>query len=599
MDVRLPDGTIIKDVPDNITKAELTEKLARNGYDVAKLPASSKPAADDGALGMVKKAAGMGYLGPMGMFATEEGRDNLKNMAAGAVRGAGSIGATILSPLDKAQDMYYGDRGPKLSGQITGKQPLSRNEERRQAMGAGLQSLVGADPSSFAYGAGKLGTEIAGTFPIGGLVGGAVKSASAAPAVQALGNAIATGGMKAGTTPGLMNMATRMAGGAVNGGITAGLINPEDATLGAGIGAALPPSLTALGKAGSAIGSKLAGPAVADDLVKAADSAIGAGYVIPPTQVKPSLKNRLLEGFAGKITTAQNASAKNQAVTNDLVRKDLGIAADEKITTEVLDSIRAKAGEAYKDIASLGKFDATTAKLPASVKMQETLNPMGTLSGGPSKLKTVDAQDLIKEWKQANHDATAYYRAYQRDANPETLAKAKSAASAAKDIDDFLLSKLKDIGAEDKRQALLEARKLIAKTYTAENALNATSGNIDAGKLAAAIQKGKPVSGNMKTAGEFAGRFPKAAQVTEKMGSLPQVSPLDFGTFGALSAVMANPAMMAGVLARPAARATVLSGPVQRGLLSSQQPSALSGLLSDPALESLVYRSAPAIAGRR
>lgn len=37
MDVRLPDGTIIRGVPDGTTKAELTAKLARNGYDISKL----------------------------------------------------------------------------------------------------------------------------------------------------------------------------------------------------------------------------------------------------------------------------------------------------------------------------------------------------------------------------------------------------------------------------------------------------------------------------------------------------------------------------------------------------------------------------------
>jgi hypothetical protein len=37
MDVRLPDGTIIRGVPDGISKADLTAKLAKNGYDVSKL----------------------------------------------------------------------------------------------------------------------------------------------------------------------------------------------------------------------------------------------------------------------------------------------------------------------------------------------------------------------------------------------------------------------------------------------------------------------------------------------------------------------------------------------------------------------------------
>lgn len=41
MDVRLPDGTIIKGVPEGTTKADLMARLGANGYDVAKLEASS------------------------------------------------------------------------------------------------------------------------------------------------------------------------------------------------------------------------------------------------------------------------------------------------------------------------------------------------------------------------------------------------------------------------------------------------------------------------------------------------------------------------------------------------------------------------------
>jgi len=44
MDVRLPDGTIIKGVPDGMSKADLTAKLASNGYDVSKLAPAPAPA---------------------------------------------------------------------------------------------------------------------------------------------------------------------------------------------------------------------------------------------------------------------------------------------------------------------------------------------------------------------------------------------------------------------------------------------------------------------------------------------------------------------------------------------------------------------------
>ena len=43
MDVRLPDGTIIKGVPDGMSKADLTAKLQANGYDIGKLTAPAAP----------------------------------------------------------------------------------------------------------------------------------------------------------------------------------------------------------------------------------------------------------------------------------------------------------------------------------------------------------------------------------------------------------------------------------------------------------------------------------------------------------------------------------------------------------------------------
>src|SRR5258706_6039536 len=42
MNLELPDGTIVEDIPDNISKAEMRSRLASNGYDVSKLDAPSQ-----------------------------------------------------------------------------------------------------------------------------------------------------------------------------------------------------------------------------------------------------------------------------------------------------------------------------------------------------------------------------------------------------------------------------------------------------------------------------------------------------------------------------------------------------------------------------
>ena len=196
------------------------------------------------------------------------------DLVAGSIRGAGSIGATILYPWDKAQDLYYGDRDPNVTGLVTGKQPLSRNEERRQAMDEGLRSL-GANPDSLLYKGGKLAGEVAGTAGAGSAIANTVRAAPvlvnalSPTSVQAatnlitkaepLLNAISSSGMTTGTvaTGGkelAKNLLLRATGGAITGGASAGLVDPSQAKDGAIIGAVLPPAIAAAGKVGSAIG---------------------------------------------------------------------------------------------------------------------------------------------------------------------------------------------------------------------------------------------------------------------------------------------------------------------------------------------------------
>ncbi len=60
MDVRLPDGTIVRNVPDGMTKADLMSRMAANGYDISKLqpPKETVPVEDPGVLGSALIGAG-------------------------------------------------------------------------------------------------------------------------------------------------------------------------------------------------------------------------------------------------------------------------------------------------------------------------------------------------------------------------------------------------------------------------------------------------------------------------------------------------------------------------------------------------------------
>tara|TARA_R110000868_G_scaffold19887_3_gene84917 strand:+ start:289 stop:2568 length:2280 start_codon:yes stop_codon:yes gene_type:complete len=161
-----------------------------------------------------------------------------RDLLAGVVRGAGSIGATILAPFD-ALARARGTELPYFPGRL---------DDRRQQMTQALATM-GADPESTAFALGQTGTEIAGTLPIGGLLGKGVTAV--APRLAPLATAIETGGFRTGLAPGLKSVAARAAGGAVAGGASAAAVNPEDATSGAIIGAVLPTFGAALVKQGA------------------------------------------------------------------------------------------------------------------------------------------------------------------------------------------------------------------------------------------------------------------------------------------------------------------------------------------------------------
>lgn len=168
---------------------------------------------------------------------------HMQNLVGGAVRGAGSIGATLLTPYDL----------------IAGNTKSIGNPERRTAMDQGMQSL-GVDTDSMMYGGGKLAGEVAGTMGVGGGLAnviGRVAPGVASRAAPAL-DALRTAGMSAGGVTGARGVALRAGAGGTVGGGAAAVVNPEDGAMGAGLGAALPGVLQVGGQVGRGIGQAYA-----------------------------------------------------------------------------------------------------------------------------------------------------------------------------------------------------------------------------------------------------------------------------------------------------------------------------------------------------
>lgn len=271
--------------------------------------------------------------------------------------------------------------------------------------------------------------------------------------------------------------------------------------------------------------------------VKAAQE---AGYVIPPATSNPTGVTKAAEGLAGKLSTAQAASARNMSTTNRLASRALGLSEDAPLTIDAVRAVRSKAGDAYEAVRTAGaiplgpRWDAALNAAEAASKGANRSFP-GLAKNDPLaeriaalRKTSVDSGDAI--------DAIKILREYADEAGASGAKHVagtyrKLATALENQIDDYLSSN----GPSNLVQKFREARQLIAKTYTVEKAMNKATGEVSAAKLGQQLGRGAPLSGELKQAGEFALAFPKAARPFNE--SLPGISPLDFYAAGGTAAL--------------------------------------------------------------
>jgi hypothetical protein len=300
------------------------------------------------------------------------------------------------------------------------------------------------------------------------------------------------------------------------------------------------------------------------------------GYVVPPATTNPTVLNRAMEGVAGKVSTAQAASIKNQKITNDLVRQELGLSPDAELSHDTLEQYRAQQSPAYAKVAAVPEIkfgpeynrelnklttvsDKITSDLPnyrstGAEKVQALIDsikpPNGVMSGDTA----------VELSKSLRSEAKAYDNSANRTGDPHDRALATAYRGSAAAVENAVQKHLESIGQPELAANWDAARRNIAKSYSVENALDG-AGNVDAGKLGKQLIKGKPLSGNLEAAADFANNFPKANKVNWSKESAPGISPLDVATglggalgVGSLSHEVV-PTILGGV-AVPAARLT-------------------------------------------
>lgn len=322
-------------------------------------------------------------------------KQGVGNLAAGAVRGAGSIGATLLAPFDIAEDALA---GKGLS--------MDRNNARRAGIDAGLQSM-GAEPDSMMYKGGKLAGEIAGTAGTGNVLALGAKGMGAAPTVV---NALRTGGMTTGGGQTLgRELATRAGAGALVGGAQTAMVDPDVEKIGYGLalGGGLPIATKVAGAAGSMLKNGAAG--VTNNVL---GMATGTGA--------ESVRTAYQSGKAGATGFLDNMRGNVPA-------------------TDVLDSAKAALGQMRIDRATQYKSGMAGVSADKSVidfapidKAVSAIQSMGNYKGqviNKNSAGTVDEiSGLVNQWKSLN---PAEYH------TPEGLDALKQAISDVRDTTQF------------------------------------------------------------------------------------------------------------------------------------------------------------------
>ena len=214
------------------------------------------------------------------------------------------------------------------------------------------------------------------------------------------------------------------------------------------------------------------------------EEGVAAGYVVPPSSVKPSMVSNKLESIAGKASVRQEAALRNQNVTDALGRKAIGMT-DNTIPFEVaIEDARTTAGHAYQAIANISPI----------------------------------ASSALMKLREARQEATAYYKHYNRSADPASLNTAKTADARADMLERVLEREATRAGQPQLVPQLREARTQIAKTYDLERALNESNDHLDASAIGRMLKNGRPLTGELLTIGKFARAFP---HVTRELSKVP------------------------------------------------------------------------------
>lgn len=444
MDVRMPDGVVLQNVPDGTPKDEIMSRYQRSRR-MAALPQSLENAKE--------------VYSPV----DNSVREGFGKAFVDIGRGVGQLIGTI-SRQDVAQSRELDKPLMATTGGKIGN------------LGGNIAATV---PAAFVPGA----NTVAGAGLIGALSGLLQPSTSTRETLTniGLGGAFGAGGQKIGQVISgkLANVAEQRL---ANAAATQSENAPREAILEAGrkLGYVTPPAArnrdSMLAAAAESVGGKAA-------------TAQSAAYMNQKTT------NRLIREDLGLDPAKKTISLLDLKT----VRNKAG-----QVYKQVSSSGTIKADQTYIDeIASLANSEPDVAKAfpgtaaPSGPEIEKLADSLFQPKFG--------AAEALKRVRSLRSEAKADWKSVHAaggGAEKEAIARAKTDAAGI--LEDMIIRHLQSQGKGALADSFDGARTLIAKSYDAEAALNDATGNVVATKLGGMLRKGKPLGGNFKTVAEFA-----------------------------------------------------------------------------------------------
>ncbi len=318
------------------------------------------------------------------------------------------------------------------------------------------------------------------------------------------------------------------------------------------------------------------GPAQFTQEQDAIAAAQQSGFRALPTESRGGAVNVAVESVAKQAPLVKRLVQYNEERASQLVRQDLGLSPTGRLDEQAITNIRNQAGAVYDQLRALPDVINVRATDPAWITKVQDLDMrfrsikaampdmyrsggLERLRGSMGRINTLTPEQIVDITKNLRDTATRTLK--RTDAPSESIDAAYAFKEAANMMEDLLETHLSQTNRQGALDRFRRARELYAKSYVAEDVTNLTTGKVDPQALRRAMERGEPLTGNMRRVADAAAAMPSVMRRTEGLTTPEGMVLSDWAMGAGIPAAIfsGQPGIAAGLAAGAAARPAVRS----------------------------------------